>query len=132
MDGSGYPAGKKGKDISLFGRILAVCDVYDALMSKRPFREPWPPNDLIEYLMGCAEVCFDYDILSAFLKTISPYPVGAMVALSDNSKAVVVRNNALCILRPTVRILNKQGETEREVNLSTNTRYANITIMGIL
>ena len=50
LDGSGYPAGLKGDEISIVGRIITVADIFDALTSRRPYKEPWPIADALEEL----------------------------------------------------------------------------------
>lgn len=62
-DGSGYPRGLSGEDISVAGRIIAVADVFDALGSKRCYKEPWEPDAIREYMEGLRGVKFDPEIL---------------------------------------------------------------------
>lgn len=132
FDGTGYPRGLKGKNIPLYGRVLALADVYDALTSQRTYREALFSGAAIEYMMGCADTHFDYDILQAFLKTVAPYPVGTVVRLSDDSVAAVMRNSTANILRPTVRILLPEEDAGHEVDLAIDKDYLNVTISGLL
>lgn len=132
FDGTGYPRGLKGKAIPLYGRIIALADVYDALTSQRTYREALFSGTAVEYMMGCADTHFDYDILQAFLKTVAPYPVGAVVRLSNGFVAAVVRNVTTNILRPVVRILLPEEETGHEIDLAADTDYLNVTICGLL
>lgn len=74
-DGTGYPLGTKEEDIPLFGRIIKLVDVYDALTSKRPYHEAQPPADAVEYLMAMNGVEFDPGVLSVFLKKVAVYPI---------------------------------------------------------
>lgn len=78
-DGSGYPLKLKSKKISLFGRIVAVADVFDALTSNRPYRVTFSPSDAMEYIMGGSGTQFDPKIVSAFAKSIVPYPEGLVL-----------------------------------------------------
>ncbi len=130
-DGTGYPYGLKGDQIPLYGKILAIADVYDALTSTRSYRRACFPNEAIEYVMGCADVHFDYEILKAFLKNIAAYPVGTFVSLSDGNIAVVVKNLQQNALRPIIRIIYPDGTTSKNINLSYDLNYANITIVGM-
>ncbi|MBE0497043.1 MAG: HD domain-containing protein [Campylobacterales bacterium] len=66
--GGGYPADKKGEEISLEGRIVAVTDVFDALTSRRPYKEPWSTERSLEYIEHLRGVQFDPDVVDAFLK----------------------------------------------------------------
>ncbi len=67
-DGSGYPEGLKGNDIPLLARIFAVADVFDALISDRPYHKGMPPQDAAEYLKFHANILFDSDVIKAFIK----------------------------------------------------------------
>lgn len=66
-DGSGYPRGLKEEEIPLSARIFAVVDVWDALTSKRPYREVWPAEKAQEYLSEQAGKHFDPKVVAAFL-----------------------------------------------------------------
>ncbi len=130
-DGTGYPHGLKGNEIPLYAKILAVADVYDALTSTRSYRRACFPNEAIEYVMGCVDTHFDYDILKAFLKNIAAYPVGTFVNLSDGNLGVVVKNMLINPLRPVIRIIYPDGTTSKNIDLAQNKNYANVTIIGM-
>jgi CHASE2 domain-containing sensor protein len=66
-DGSGYPHGLAGDGIPLEGRIVAVCDVYDALVSRRPYKEPWTPAEALDEIAGAAGSHFDPRLAEAFV-----------------------------------------------------------------
>ncbi|MEE3660586.1 HD domain-containing phosphohydrolase [Brenneria sp. g21c3] len=66
-DGSGYPRGLSGEDIPLAGRIVAVADVFDALLSVRPYKPAWPREQAIDYIKSEAGAHFDPDVVGAFL-----------------------------------------------------------------
>lgn len=104
VDGTGYPNGLEGDNIPLFGRIISVADVYDALTSLRPYREPSSAPEAIEYIMGGSGKIFDIRVVSAFLKKVSPYPVGSCVKLSNGKTAVVIKQNDYNPLRPVVQL----------------------------
>jgi len=131
IDGTGYPYGRKKDNIHLYGRILAICDVYDALTSDRSYRKNCFPSEVIEYIMGCADSHFDYEILSKFLKNIVAYPVGTFVRLSDDKIGVVVKNFSENIMRPVVRIINEDNTVGDDVDLLYDYNYMNITIAGM-
>ncbi len=69
-DGSGYPKGLKGEAIPLSGRICGVCDVFDALTSKRPYKEAWPVDDAIEEIKKGSGTHFDPKIVECFLSIL--------------------------------------------------------------
>lgn len=128
FNGTGYPYGLKGEEIPLFGRIIAVADVYDALTGSRPYRTPIKPSEAIEYIMGGSNIIFDGRAVKAFLKKIAPYPVGMIVKLSNNKRAVVTKDNVLNPLRPTVKLLDKSHEI---LDLFNDSKLINITIDDI-
>jgi len=65
-DGDGYPLGLKGSDIPISGRIVAITDVFDAITSKRVYKEAWPIEQALEYIMDMRGKQFDPDIVDAF------------------------------------------------------------------
>ncbi len=128
FDGSGYPTGISGYKIPLVARILAVCDVFDALTSNRPYRVPWSVPETEEYILGGGGSHFDLAIAKAFLRAFNPYPIGTMVALSDGRHGAVVRHNEN-VLRPVVKIMGKfAGE---ELDLMNDFRFLSITVIGL-
>jgi CHASE2 domain-containing sensor protein len=66
-DGSGYPNGLAGDAIPLSGRIVAICDVVDALLSRRPYKEPWPLERVLAELRALRGTHFDPELVDAFL-----------------------------------------------------------------
>ncbi len=69
-DGTGYPCGLKGKEIPLEARIVAIADVFDALSSKRPYKEPMPFNKVVEIIKDGSGKHFDPELVSVFLNNI--------------------------------------------------------------
>ncbi len=67
-DGTGYPKGLKGKDIPLIARIFAVIDVFNAITSKRPYGNPWPVNEAIDYIQKNAGTHFDPEVVQVFIR----------------------------------------------------------------
>ncbi|WP_321404240.1 two-component system response regulator [Maridesulfovibrio sp.] len=70
-DGSGYPKGLKGTDIPIEGRIVAIADVFDALTSRRSYKEPWPIDKAISFIEEQAGRHFDPELVAAFINNIS-------------------------------------------------------------
>lgn len=127
-NGTGYPTGLIGEAIPLIARILAVCDVFDALTSNRPYRVPWSVAETEEYILGGSGLHFDLGVTQAFLRAFNPYPLGTMVQLSDGRHGVVVGHNSN-VLRPVVRIMGVHaGE---ELDLMNDFRFLSITVTGI-
>ena len=103
-DGSGYPRGLTADTIHLFAKIIHIADVYDALTTKRVYKEAMNPADALEYLMGNAERLFDKELVAIFMDYIAPYPLGVQVELSTGQKGLVVKNNRSMLSRPIVRL----------------------------
>ncbi len=132
FDGNGYPYGKAGTAISLHGRICAVADVYDALVSTRPYREAVSPCECVEYIMGGSGTLFDPKVVEVFTQRIAPYPVGTSVRLSNGWVGLVVQNYISYSLRPKLRIYMQEGKpvTPFEISLKDDFSYLSVTITG--
>ncbi|MCG2584789.1 DUF3369 domain-containing protein [Massilia sp. TS11] len=78
-DGNGYPNGLRGRAIPLAARIVAVVDVFDALLHRRPYKEPWPYPDVVSYIRERSGSQFDPEVVRALVDIIEndPPPVGA-------------------------------------------------------
>jgi len=69
-DGTGYPYGKRGEEISLWGRITSIADVFDALLSKRPYKEPWSLERTVEYMKDLRGKAFDPQLIDLFFENL--------------------------------------------------------------
>lgn len=121
-DGSGYPQGLSGEEIHQFSKIIHVADVYDALISKRPYKEPYSTSEAVEYLMGGCGIQFDRKIVETFLQYVPVYPIGVKVILSDGREGIVVKNKKGFPLRPVIRLFSG-----KEINLSDLSANRDIT-----
>lgn len=129
FNGSGYPDGLAGMDIPLFGRILMVADVFDALVSNRPYRKAMAASDAVEYIIGNSGQLFDPQVVAAFIGKIAPYPVGTHVSLSNGQRAVVIENRANFGLRPKVKVLNHENNG---LYYDLSREFFDITIVGAI
>jgi putative nucleotidyltransferase with HDIG domain len=102
MDGSGYPHRLEGEHISLMARMGAVCDVYDAVSSNRPYKQGWDPAESLRH-MASWKGHFDPLVLQAFIKSLGIYPVGSLVRLASDKLAVVLEQTPGALLTPQVR-----------------------------
>ncbi|MDQ0191192.1 HD-GYP domain-containing protein [Alicyclobacillus cycloheptanicus] len=120
FDGTGYPRKLKGEEIHEFGRLLAVPDVYDALVTNRVYRRAFLPHEAVAYLVKEAGSHFDPAVVDLFLKHVNIYPNGTPVALSDGTSGVVARANPDNLQRPVVLVLAAAGGKVQpyEVNLA--------------
>lgn len=114
LDGSGYPRGIKGEDIHAYAKIVAIADVYDALISKRVYKEPILPHEALEYLYTKANTEFDKEILEIFRKTVAIYPIGVNLTLSSGESGIVVDINSNLPDRPIMRVLEKENKSLSE------------------
>lgn len=108
-DGSGYPHGKAGEDISLYGRIVAIADVFDALTSIKKYRPAMLPVAAFKYLIANAGTAFDPKLVKLFIEKVSPYPIGFTLKLDQDTEGIVVRNYENNPLHPKVRIYKSKG-----------------------
>lgn len=110
IDGSGYPRGIKGSDIHLFGKIIAVADVYDACISPRIYRKRMVPYQALKNLLGQPHL-FDIKILKSFVACMAIYPIGSIIKLNTGETAKVIGINQGAPFRPEIRIyLAQNGE----------------------
>lgn len=103
-DGSGYPRGLKGDEISEIARLLAVVDVYDALTSRRVYKDPMPPGKVLALMYKWRVTDFHPNIVEQFIKSLGVYPVGSFVRLSSGNHGVVIEHAEKDPLNPMVRV----------------------------
>jgi len=103
IDGSGYPKGLNGETMSLFAKMGAVCDVYDAVTSNRPYKAGWDPAESIKRMAEWTGH-FDPVVFQAFVKSLGIYPIGSLVKLASGKLGVVIEQGEQSLLKPKVKV----------------------------
>lgn len=104
-DGSGYPKGLVGKDISTVGRMSAIIDVYDAITSDRVYCKGLSPAAAVQKMFEWSKHHFDPEMTQLFLKSIGIYPVGSLVRLESGRLGVVLAQSDNNLLTPLLRVM---------------------------
>lgn len=137
-DGDGYPNRLKGEQISLFGRIISISDVYDALTSDRPYRKGLLPSEAMECIMGGGGSHFDPSLVEIFTTKVAPYPTGTYVLLSDGREGIVVENYGDCCMRPKIKIIRDFDENRKLIDVKSymldmrnDIKTSNVTIVNL-
>ncbi|MHB1167089.1 MAG: HD-GYP domain-containing protein, partial [Carboxydocellales bacterium] len=124
FNGSGYPRGLRGTEIHEYARITAIADVYDAMTSDRIYRPAYDPMTALQILQESAGSHLDLNMVKLFIKTVSLYPVGAIVVLNSGEVGVVVISRPEASERPVVRIIldSHRNQLDRlyEIDLKIN------------
>jgi HD-GYP domain-containing protein (c-di-GMP phosphodiesterase class II) len=110
-DGTGYPRGVSGEDISSYARIAAIADLYDAITSDRPYRLAMLPHEAYEVVLGSRGNKLDPVITDVFLENVALFPIGTMVLLDSGETGVVTAVHPGLHARPVIKVvLDKFGK----------------------
>ncbi len=124
-NGTGYPRKLTGSDIPIFGRIAGICDAFDAMTTERPYAEAKSCYDAMRELNSLADVEFKAELVEQFIQAVGMFPTGTLVEMSTGEVGIVVAQNRVRRLRPTVMLVldsNKQPLPEfRTVDLREQT-----------
>lgn len=109
IDGGGYPRGIKGEEVSLYARMGAICDIYDAVTSDRAYKKGWPPAEAIRRMADWCDGHLDPTLFQAFVKMLGIYPTGSLVRLASGRLAIVVEQHSHSLLTPRVMVFFSTG-----------------------
>lgn len=123
LNGRGYPMGVEADKIFSYAKILAIADIYDALVTERPYKKAFSQQDAIEMIMAMTDE-LDITFMRNFLGIVILYPVNSIVTLSNGEKAKVLKNNPQYPLRPKVIGLH----TGKVYDLSEDIKCASLII----
>lgn len=104
MDGQGYPEKLSGDQLTLFARMGAVCDVYDAISSERCYKKAWSPSESIHKMASWKDGHFDEKVFHAFVKTIGIYPNGTLVKLKSGRLGVIIEQSKKSLTAPIIKV----------------------------
>ncbi|QJY36034.1 HD-GYP domain-containing protein [Vibrio europaeus] len=103
LDGNGYPAGLKGDEIPLHGRMSCIVDIYDALTADRCYKQGMSPAEAFKTLLSLTPNHLDKELVYKFINCIGVFPVGALVELSDGRVGIVWTSNSHEPLKPEIK-----------------------------
>ena len=113
LDGTGYPDGLKGDQISFFGQMAAVVDIYDALTSERCYKGSMPPTQALRKLFEWSHSYLNKELVEKFIAHVGIYPIGTLVRLRSGFLGVVIRHGEKGLLYPVVRaVYNTRKEVQ--------------------
>ncbi len=134
-NGSGYPSGLMGTQMSTFAKIIAIVDSYYTLVSKRPVKQTLLPHEAIEYIMAYSGDLFDTELVQLFARQVPLYPTGITVKLNTGEMGIIINANIGHIGRPSVRICYDENGRElsetNDMDLS-EAKCQNILIVQVL
>ena len=112
--GQGYPHRLKGREINELAQIIGLVDIFDALVSPRPYRRRLLPHEAVRELLTTERTAFPREIMKALVEQLSVYPLGTRVRLSSGEEGVVVRITARYPSRPVLRVMDAENASTSE------------------
>ncbi len=128
-DGSGYPKLFRKKEISLFGRIIQIADVYDAMTTPRVYRKAWTPEQALAFMLRDRGKHLDTILLKVFIGLVGIFPIGSLVLLTTGELGIVLKPHAESkwMDRPQVILISRdeKGYARKELADLTATNGGN-------
>ncbi len=123
-DGSGYPLKLKGEEMSVYGQMASIVDVYDAMTSDRVYRMGMDPTLAVRKMFEWSRAHFDPKLIQLFVRTIGIYPVGTLVMLESKRIAIVLNQDGRDLTRPVLRVVYDADKrcylAPQDIDLSAN------------
>lgn len=131
-NGQGYPRGLKGDQIHEYARIIGIVDIFDALVSPRPYRRRFLPHEAMREILIAEKATFPSQIIKALIQQFSLFPLGTKVQLNTGEVGVVTQLNPRYPLRPVVSVNQGGGDSGavKFVDLSATTLVHITEVVG--
>jgi HD-GYP domain-containing protein (c-di-GMP phosphodiesterase class II) len=106
LDGNGYPQGLTQEQLSQWGMMAAICDVYDAITADRVYHKGMPPTVALKKMLEWSnDGQLNKELLYAFIRILSIYPVGTVVEMKSGRAAIVVQSNPIQQDKPIIKVI---------------------------
>lgn len=109
LDGKGYPHGLSNEQLTRLTRMTAICDIYDAITSDRPYKKGWSPTEALQRMKQWCHAHIDAQIFEVFVRTIGVYPLGSLVRMQSGLLGVVCGSASSSMSRPKVMVFYHIG-----------------------
>jgi HD-GYP domain-containing protein (c-di-GMP phosphodiesterase class II) len=128
LDGTGFPQGLRAKDIRYLPRLVRVATEYNKLTNQREVSSSLSPTDALSHLYVKMKNQCDFDIIQAFIATVTVYPPGSLVLLSDGTMGVVMKTNEQERMRPLLVLYKEGASQEQDLTLLDLSRHKDLSI----
>jgi HD-GYP domain-containing protein (c-di-GMP phosphodiesterase class II) len=132
INGSGYPRGIKGNEIHEYAKFIGIVDSFDAMTSKRIYRDTMLPHEAADVLYSGSDTLYDTTMLQLFRDKVAIYPIGLLVTLNTGQSAVVIDINSTYVHRPVIRVLTDEAGVDLKAPFDMDlSKHLNILIAKI-
>ena len=136
VNGKGYPNGLEGENIPVCGRIAAIIDCYDAMISNRPYKEKVSPTEAVCSMYNWRNIDFHEDLIEQFINCIGAYPTGSLVELNSGQIGIVMSQNRVRRLFPKILLILNADKVRYErpttVDLDKHFQKTNGNVLDIM
>jgi len=132
INGSGYPRGIRGDEIHEYAKWIGIVDSYDAMTSRRTYRDAMLPHQAVEILYSGSGTLYETSMLQLFRDKVAIYPIGLTVKLNTGQSAIVSDINSTCAHRPIIRVLTDEEGRELQTPFDMDlSKHLNVLISQI-